>query len=579
MLSLIVSKINKKKTPNLTSLISLAIATDARRCKEQMLLTFFEEMTVLERKLPMDDEDLTNLHDEKSTRFLGMFDKCLEFVLLKPEVQEERKNLQQRIDDYLKDLKISNYNQSLEFCRSTFHRLFDSLMASTVLTHTEVEKKLMDAIEEYHNTAMGPCADLVMADNITVIATFCLQTLKQADIDSQTQIEDLKAEVSRLTSALNNCYDAEKILHELIAEVTEKSTRSVVEKDEQLAALTASIEARVQTAEAKLRDIKRENQSIQIELEQAKKEKELLAETQTEIHEKHLEEVEQRYAKTLANNSKLNKQMEELRRDFDHALDDKNTTINELNRKIKQLECHTESSPRQDAIIVMQIKDYLEGIRSNFTNDQLSRKKAVHYMEQLSLVQNELNKIRLDEQSQRLRLSEDYETNKSSLRSQLEASTKHCVRLEQLCNSLQEALNRKKAEPTSPLKVEMPAESAEEKVERLVEPAESEIDMDTKISLLENHLEIQLELSESQRNTIEQLRIELDEKFELLNTLKYDVVAKEDDNDMLLQALNNILEYSKKLRPTLKNVFSAMHNPDLKAKVEAILTRHKIPFN
>lgn len=568
MLSRLAIKINKKRAPNLSAAFKLAIATESRRCKESLLLSFYEEMTAIERKLPMDDDELTSLHENKSLKVLSEYDQRIEFVLSSATVQEERKNLQQRVTDYLKDLRTNNYNHSLEHCKATFHRIFDSVLEAKDKSPAELDRMLLDSIDEYQNSAVGPCADLVMSDNISVIASFCTQALRQADIQHQTETEVLKAEVCRLTSALASSKEAEEILHALVDEVTEKAAVTIEAKNAQLALLAASVETRVCIAEAKLRDVKREHQSMAIELEQAKKEKLLLAETQSEIHGKHLEEAEQRLSKTLALNARLTQQLEDLRNDLEHTMAEKNTQINELSRKIKQFESQTDSSPRKDTLIVMAIKDYIEGIKTNFTNDQLSRKKAVHYMEQLSVVQGDLNKIRLDEQSQRLRLSEDYETNKSSLRTQLEASDKHSARLEQLCTSLQEILNKRRNEQEVPERTE----DSEEKPEDL-EHGQGMND------LLEVHLKVQLELSESQRKTIEQLRNEIDEKVELISKLKYDVVAMEDDIDMLIQAINSICEFTKKLRPSLRGAFKAMHNPDHKSKVEQLLTRHQIPFS
>jgi hypothetical protein len=566
MLSLFAGKLNKKKAPFISNVFTLAVATEARRNKEQMLISFFEEMSAVERKLPIDEEDLVNKHAEKSARFMGTFDKRLESMLIKTEVQEERRNLQIRMEDYLRDLKHSNYNRSLERCKTTFHKLLDGVLSAKHESPTELERKLLDSIEEYQRSAIGPCSELVLSDNINVIVTFCTQTLRQADIDKCTEVDALKAEVFKLTMQLETSKESERALQQLVKETGERATKTLEAKDQQLTQLTSVINARVHSAEGKARELNREIASLKIELEQANKEKLLLAETQSEIHEKRIEEAEERYSKTIGLNARLNQQLEELRREFERVMSDKNTAINELTRKIKQLESHTESTPRQDAVIVMSVKDYLEGIQSNFTNDQMSRKKAIHYMEQLAIVQAELNKTRLAEQSQRLKLSEDYELRQTSLRSQLEASERHCAKLEQLSTSLQEALNKRKAEPEAPSRTDEAGEKSQSE------------DSPLKQSLLENHLEIQNEMIETQRQTIESLRGEVDEKVELISTLKFDVVAKEDDNDMLLQVIHGTLEFTKKLRPSLKNVFSAMHNPELKSKVEQLLTKHRVPF-
>lgn len=566
MLSSYVSKINKNKSLSLPSIFSLAVATEARRCKEQMLLTFFEEMTVIERKLPMDEDDLSNLHEEKSTRFMSLFDKSLESLLSKSEVQENRSNLKQRMLDYLKDLKISNSNVSLEFCKGQFQRLFETLFASKDFVPSDLENKLIAGIEEYQSTAIGPAADIVLADNVPVIVGFCAQMLRQADAAHRSEFEVLKAEMTKLTADLKSSRESEKLLLELVNELSDKAARAVEAKDGQLIKIAATVDARAAAAESKLRDFKREFQRLLIELEHTKKEKLSSVQTQAEIHESHIAEIEQRLAKTLTANTKLTRQLEDLRREFEQAVGEKNTQIHQLNRKIKALERPSEG-PRQDAVIVMSLKDYMESIRSNFANDQLARSKAQNYVEQLSVVQAELNKVRLEEQSLRLKLTEEHQATKADLRAKLEASEKQVAKLEQLFSSAREALARKSTEIEASSPVPIPVESRED-----------EEHSKANNKMLEKHLDIQLELSESQRKMIVQLRGEVEVQEEIISKVKYDVIAKEDDNDMLIQVINGILEYNKKLRPTLKNVFNSMHNPELKSKVEQLLTRHQVPF-
>jgi hypothetical protein len=567
LLSLITDKLNKKRTLSVCRMFSSALGSEARRIKEQLLMSYFEDLTEVERKFPTDDEEITTAHTEKQASVLSSYDLLLGPMQTRPEVQEERKNMTLRMEDFLRDLKESNFNKSLDQSKQTFQRLFDSLLSTDPADAGKIEHALLQCIEDYHSEASGPCVNLVLVDNLSVIVNYCLQALRKAEVDHCLVADALKAENASLRNQVDAFKEAEAALQELVRTTVDKASKQVQAKDLQIAELTAAINARVNTSENKLRDFSRELQTLQADLDQARREKQLLADTQSEILKKRLEEAETRTLKATSQSSRLAGQLEELRLEHSQIISEKTSVINELSRKIKQLESQTEASPRQDTFILMAVKDYFEGMQSCFASEQTAHKKAKHCMEQLAEVQAELNRTRLAEQSQRFKLTEEFEAKQGELKSQLQSCSKQIAELEKVCQLQGSKLAMLKAvEPPQGEVPEVEVQTAEGK------------DEDFAHDLLENHLEIQFELIDTQRQSIEALRQEVDSKLELISKLKYDVVAKEDDNDMLLQVVNATLEFTKKMRPSLKNVFGAMHNPELKAKVEQLLTKHRVPF-
>jgi DNA repair exonuclease SbcCD ATPase subunit len=432
-----------------------------------------------------------------------------------------------------------------------------------------MNEALLQCIEDYQNEAAGPCVNLVLVDNLSVIVNYCLQALRKAEVDHCLVSDALKAENASLRSQVNAFKETEASLQELVRATVDKASKQVQAKDLQLAELTAAINARANASETKLRDFSRELQTLQADLDQARREKQLLADTQSEILAKRLEEAETRTLKASSQSSRLAEQLEELRLEHSQLMSEKTSAIHELSRKIKQLESQTEASPRQDTFILMAIKDYFEGMQSCFASEQTAHKKAMHCMEQLAEVQAELNRTRLAEQSQRFKLTEEFEAKQRVLKSQLQSHSNQIAELEKVCQLQGSKL--------AMLKTVAPPPPQEDAPEAEVQAAEGKDD-NFAHDLLENHLEIQFELIDTQRQSIEALRQEIDSQLELISKLKYDVVAKEDDNDMLLQVVNATLEFTKKMRPSLKNVFGAMHNPELKAKVEQLLTKHRVPF-
>jgi hypothetical protein len=548
-----------------------AVAAEARRNKESSLLEYLDKMGRVEDNLPTDDDSLLIDHQIYSIDSLEKFDSIMASVLGETEVQTERRGLVERMENYLKDLKEKNFNASLEHCRTLFNNCFDT-SAFRVEDFTNIDVKWQSSITAYREKAAGPCADYILAENVQLIMTHCGAVIRENNIKHESQREQVNRELQTATRQLIELKDLEILLRERLNEANSMISQQTEVKDRQVAELQANVNVRAQQAEAKVRDLSRENQSLKQELEQALKEQEMMVETQRGILDKRIAESESKLQRAQIENQKLERQLDEIREDHEKRLVEKNEQIGEISRKLKLIE-NQDDHPRQDNLLVVSLKEYLHEVLANFSTDLTIRSKNVGLIEQVSQLQSDINALRLSEQAQRLKLIEDYEEQIKQLRQELEQETRNSA---QMMNSMVTQLQQEVTD------LQTKAFTKTQKISTLIDRVsriEQEKEALTKSKLqVQTQLDDQMEVIEALSRTIEAQKTEIEDKVEQICRLKFENVGNEDDNDILIQLMAAVLEFTKRQRGSVRNQLQAMHNADNKRKVEVLLERYRVTF-
>lgn len=570
LLQTYVHRLRKRTIPVIIKAYESSVAAEARRNKERLFLAYLDKMAGVDASLPIDDDSLLLDHQTYSLKHLEKFDVIMGPVLGEAEVQAERKGLVERIEDNLKDLREKNFNASLDFCKNLFDSLFDT---STLRAddYSSIDAKWQASISAYRERAAGPCADYILAENIQMIISHCGAVLKENNIRFENQKDTINRELQAATRQLLELKDLEVLLRNKLNDANSKVIHQVEEKDRQVAELQANVNVRAQQAEAKVRDLTREVQGLKLELDQALKEKNMMVEAQRDILDKRIADTEAKYQRAQLENQKLERQLDQMREQQEKSLVEKNELIGEMSKKLKLMESQ-EGHPRNDSLLVVTLREYLQDILSNFTSDVNARSKHAGLVEQVSQLQSELNRVRLKEQEQRIKLGDDYEEQLNKLRHELETVT---LGNAQSSNSLVASLQKE----TEKLSNEIFNKT--QKISMLIDRiARSDQEKDAMLrsqQLTQSQLEDQLEVIQSLNDTIEALKAEIDEKVEQISRLKFENVGKEDDNDILIQLMSAALEYNKRQRGSLRGQLQTMHNSENRMKVEMILNKYRVP--
>jgi hypothetical protein len=548
-----------------------AVAAEARRNKENSLLAYLDKMGSIEDSLPTDNDSLLLDHQVYSTDSLEKFDLILASVLGETEVQLERRSLVERMENYLKDLREKNFNASLEHCRTLFNNCFDT-SAFRVEDFTNIDVKWQSSITAYREQAAGPCGDYILAENVQLIMTHCGAVIRENNIKHESQKEQVNRELQTATRQLIELKDLEILLRERLNEANSMVIQQTEVKDRQVAELQANVNVRAQQAEAKVRELTRDNQSLRQELEQALKEQRMMVETQRGILDKRIAESEAKLQRAQIENQKLERQLDEIREEHEKRVAEKNEQIGEISRKLKLIESQ-EDHPRQDSSLVVSLKEYLQEVLSNFSSDLTIRSKNIGLVEQVSQLQTDINALRLSVQAQRLKLIEDYEGQIKQLRQELEQETRNSA---QMMNSMVTQLQQEVTD------LQTKAFTKTQKISTLIDRVtriEQEKEAMAKSKLLvQAQLDDQMEVIEALSRTIEGQKTEIEDKIEQISRLKFENVGNEDDNDILIQLMAAVLEFTKRQRGSVRNQLQAMHNADNKRKVEIILDKYRVTF-
>jgi hypothetical protein len=563
-------RLRKRAPPVITRAYEIAVASEARRNKERMFLAYLDKMAGVEATLPTDDDSLLLDHQLYSLRMLEKFDQIMAPVLGEGEVQTERMGLVERMEDSMKELREKNFNASQEFCRNLFETLLETTFKSS--DNSNIDARWQASIASYREKSSGPCADLVLADNVQVVISHFGSLFKESNSRHEMQKEQINRELQAATRQLLEFKDLEVLLRTRLSDANSKVIQQAGDKDRQVAEIQASVNIRAQQAEAKVRDLTREVQGLKLEIEQALKEKEMMIEAQRDILDKRIADTEAKYQRAQMENLKLERQLDEIREQQEKSLLEKNEQIGEMARKLKLIESQ-EGHPHQDNLLVVSVREYLQDILSNFTSDLTIRARFLGLVEQLSQLQAELSKVKLKEQELRVKLVDDYEEQIKTLRQTIEDETHSGL-------SMMTARVKQLQKEVTDLQDESFSKSQRisgltERVTRLGQERDA---LDKSQQLTQAQLEDQMEVIEVLNASIEALKVEADDKVEQISRLKFENVGKEDDNDILIQLMGASLEYLKRQRGSLRGYLETMHNAENRMKVELILNKFRVPY-
>ena len=554
-----------------------AVAAEARRHKEKLLISYLDHISRLEKDLPTDEEKLFIEYQTTTKNLLSEFDRLLLPVANQTEVMEERNSLVERMESMFQEIREANSNASLEDGKVVFREVFEGLKNETfpegedgLPNITEFERRWRNAIQTYQDRSRGPSREYVFQSEFPFIVTWAGGAVREMVLSFSRRKEELEQAVETLTKHRDEARAGESRLKQVLSDSNKAFEKQLEQKDQLIVDLQASVNTRILQAENKAREQGREIQTLKVELEQAKKERELMLEKERDMFEKRLGDLENKLHKAQNENSRLEQALDDAREEQDKLLAEKNEAINQLARQLKVLELQPESTPRQDSSLLRTMKQYLEDIMTHFENEQTARNKNITLLDQISRLQSELNQVRLKDHEAKMELIEEYEHKLRDLRLERETAERQAAaslsKLQEELNALQETL-RQEAEKRTKQNMEL-----ETKLKRL---EEDRTQRNEEFRRREQQLDDQYSVLSQQVKTIEGLRSEIDDKDMTIAKLMTGNETEKDDNDLLMQMLGLVLEYHQKKRGIIP--VSQIHNDENKGKLLLLLNRYKVP--
>ena len=549
-----------------------AVAAEARRHKEKLLVNFLDQISKFEKTLPIDEEKLLEDYETASKSLISEFDRVLLPLANQVEVLEERNSLEERMGILYQELREMNGNVSLEQCQDVFKSLFSVLKSEEIVGNDIeiIDEKWKSAVNKYNIQGKGPSKDYVLASEVTDIINYFtsqIHTLTSTYTHSQTTFEST---ISSLTKSVQDANVDEIRLKQALNDTMKVYEKQLEQKDQVILDLQGTISSRIVEAENKSRDQTREIDTLKVELEQARKERELMVEKEKTLGEKKVQDLEGKLHRALMENERLERALDTSREDHDRLISEKAEALSQLSRQIRVLELQPEASPRQDTSLLRTLRQYLEDILSHFDSEQSARNKNINLLDQISRLQSELNQVRMKSQEATVELVEEYEHKLRELRLEREASDRQYAaaisqRLEEL-NATQESV-RQETERKNKLISEM-----ESRIRRLEDEKQLRAE---EFQQREQQLEDQYSVLSQHTKAIEALRTQMDDKDMAFARLRTEHEAEKDDNDILVRTMGLLLEFSFRRRSTVP--VSHIHNEDNKAKLLALLSRFNVP--
>ena len=566
MLQAFVHRFQKSSPAVIVGAFERAVAAEARRCKEKVFINYLDKMGLIEEDLPCEDEHLQKEHNSTARGVVKDFDELMMAVFDQEEVQEERNSLLDRIETYFEDLKQANFKASETKCRTEFKKAFDAIKQTETKYEEDsstgnVEKKLLGAIQQYQNSASGPCVDLVFSEEISFVVPYMSSLLRELQNLYENQKDELEREVKNLTRNKDEARAGEKRLRELLEETNKNYEKQLEQRDKQISELQANVNTRIHMAENKSKNQAREIQGLKLELEQAQKEKEMVLDAERDMYEKRVNDLESKLFKLQTDNSKYEKLLDDLREDQEKLIADKNEQINDLSRRLKLMETQSDASPRKDTSILRNFREYLDDIFNKFNKEQNLNSKYLQQLERVRSIQDELNQTRLSEQEAKNRLIEDYEDKIKKLQQDREQdSKKYSQLLEKQQSDLSVTYDNVKQDIEQNSLI---VGQREEQIKRLVEEKN---ELSNELSKREQQLSDQYEVLQTYKKNTEQLEIEIENVTTTLNRVKIEKAEENDDNDLLIELIGFALEMQQKKK----------HQPIPLGKIQNHHNREKI---
>lgn len=373
----------------------LAVAAEARRLKELHFKAFVDEMNKLEEEFPIDETRLANLDTEGAA--VG-FDQASKHMQHLEDVQLERTDLIERLQEYSKEMLMINHNASYDLCAEAYEVAFAP-------TDAEFGLWWASSCSTYLKLAKGPCKASYL--------TSCLDDIGQRAEGQMNchsaQVKVLRHEIEDMRQQRDDALDDVITMRQALEESLARSSSLARAKEKRISDLQTGVSLRVIQAEERVRELARELQHTKLELEQVQIEKEALVERERERHLQAVKDAEDRGKRFQSELLKLEKDFADYIRAADKA-------------DIEPLLASPEDTQVGEPDLISTLKSYANELVTCFANVAQERSKSVKLLDQLARTQTELHRCRVQEQTANLQAAawqERFESAKSEQQDQL----------------------------------------------------------------------------------------------------------------------------------------------------------------
>mmetsp|Transcript_17583 Transcript_17583/g.31705 ORF Transcript_17583/g.31705 Transcript_17583/m.31705 type:complete len:465 (-) Transcript_17583:1383-2777(-) len=372
-----------------------AVAAEARRLKEVHFKEFVESMNKFEAEFPVEEERLLSI---ETKTFIDEYEEATEHMQHLEDVQNERLDLLERLQEYVNEVKMVNYNKSYDICAEAFDVAFAP-------SDEDFKTWWTSGCTTYHKLAKGPCEASYF---YSCLEDLGLKAEGQMILHS-TQVKLLYEEIEELRRQKDEAMEESMSMRHMLDESLARHSSLSKAKEKRISDLQTSVSLRVVQAEERVRELGRELQHTKLELENALIEKEALVERERERHLQAVKDAEER-------GKRFQNELMRLERDFADYIRAADKT------EIEPIMMTTEETQVGDTALINCIKTYASELAGCFANVAQERSKSVKLLDQLARTQTELHRAKLQEQNTNLQAAawqERFEATKAEQQDQL----------------------------------------------------------------------------------------------------------------------------------------------------------------
>jgi hypothetical protein len=374
----------------------LAVAAEARRLKEMHFKAFVDELSLLETEFPIEEARLSRFDGKE---ILREFDQASKHMLHLEDVRLERVDLEGRLDEYLKEVKMLNYNASYDCCAEAYDCAFAP-------SDDDFAAWWASACTQYCRLARGPCEGNFLLS--------CLQDLGQRAegqvSQHSAQVKLLYQEIEELRRQGDDAEEEARAAKQLLEESLALHSSQSKAKEKRISDLQTNVSLRVIQAEERVRQLGRELQHTKLELEHVHMEKEAIVVRERKLHRQAVAEAEERGKHYQA-------ELLKLERDFADYI----RTADKSDAEPPMLESG-EDTLVGDAALINVIKYYANELGNCFANVAQERSKNLKLLDQLAKTQTELHRCKVQQQTASMQAAswqERFELSKADQQNQL----------------------------------------------------------------------------------------------------------------------------------------------------------------
>lgn len=552
-----------------------SVASGARNLKEKLISSYRSQVLTFEEDMPAEAEEIYREYSRFLAKATDEYVTLLANLMDIQSVKEERKDLQIRLDLIHRDLLEDNLKSSMNYCKETYLRSFSEFRDEHA-EHVSLERlnlMLKSSIDTYIRNSRGPCADQTFIENVDFLMNFCLKVMQHAEERSEDACQTLRRQLNQIQLQLKEANEAclSKV-NELESAHTERS--SILTSQDSLKDEVDELKAALGLAEKTAADSVKVAADLKQELEYSRAEVELVNKSAKEFYDTYTVQLEQKV-----------KQLEQqIQATLNEAQANADKFQKELASKDKQLSLFKAKAADEhydsEASLLSSLQDYLDEILASFAVDYSARARSVTLMEQLTQLQDSLDNASVEQSTATLRSTEDLQLKVVKLKDEIQSQQDNYSRtLDRTNTELAEALSSVSRD------IDRRSKRIVDLEERVIVRAKQNYEraneqLYTTHANLTNQIESQYEVVDSYKQKIEAQMQQIDELNLQINSLKYEIVGKEDDADSLLELLGASLDIkTRKLKATLKPHLSRVHTVKIRQKCEHILGSFGLTFS